>query len=152
MVLSFLSCRVDRKPLLSYFSSSSILLCPCLHTYCISVFQLFHFLLLHLFNSTLSCNFHTTYCSTAPYSGNLASYFPESLFLCNYILCTPQRSLLLWILFTLPYTLLLPLGATPSLHYAPSPFFTLLVMVLFPLSFSFSFLDTPTSCVPFLYI
>ena len=147
MGFSFLSYRVDRKPFLSCSSPPSISLHPCLHTYCISVFQLFYFLLLHLSNSMLPCNFCTTYCSTAPYSENLAPCFPKSSSFCNHILCTPQRSLFLWVLSTLLYTLLLPLGAAPSLHCAPSPSPTLLVMVLLPISFSLSSLDTPTSCV-----
>ena len=97
----------------------------------------------------ISC---TTCHTTVPCSGSPVLCFPKFLCLCIHIPNTPQVLQLFWVLSTLPYILLLPLEAAPSLHNALSLSFTICIVVLLPLSFSLSFLDTPTSCVPFPHI
>ena len=142
MASSFLSCRVGRTLLLSrFFPPLLLLLHLCLHMHHTSLFLLYHLLPLLLSNSKPLCSFHTTCYTTAPCSGTLAPDSLPSLFPCNHILCTPRTSRPLWVLSTPLYTLLLPLGAVPLLHYAPLLSPRLCMGVLLPLVFSFSCLN-----------
>ena len=148
MAPSFLSYRVDRKSPSSYFFLPSISQHLFLYMYCTPSSPLFYFLLCYFSSPTLLYSFHTICYSTVPSPRDPIPYFFVSLFLCSYIPYILQRLPLLWVSSTPPCTLLLPLGTTPSFHYAPSPSPTSFVMVLLPLSFSLSSLDTSTSCVP----
>ena len=119
---------------------------------CTLPFLLFCSPLLCLSSSMLPYSFRTIICcTTAPFPGTPVPDFPQSLSPYNYIPYTLQTLPLLWVLSTPPYTLPLLLEAAPLPCYAPSPSSTPSTVVPLPLVFSFSYLDTPTSCVPSLY-
>jgi len=152
MVLSFLFYRVDKTPFSFHFYPPFLLLPHlCLYMCYTSLFLLCHFLLPPLSNSTPSCNSHTTYYMTAPYSGNFVLYSPESLSLYSCILYILPGLWLPTMLSTPSCSWLLLLEAAPFSHNTTLSSPILHVEMLPLLSFSHSLLDTPTSCVPSLH-
>ena len=111
------------------------------------LFLLRHFLLPHFSNSIPSCSFHTIYCTTAPYSGNLGLCSPRSLFPYSRILCILLGLQPPTMLSIPPCSWLLLLKAASLFHNVTlsSPISFAEVPSL--LSFFHSSLDTLTSCV-----